>query len=156
MKKIIYLVIAIIIAAGIDQLPFHGTDVEELHPVEVLYIEKKDEQYEISTDTSVVGKGITIGQAVADLHSTTPGSIFLETANYLLLSPGVDVLPEAYWEFLRPACLIYICDEKPELGTIAKFLATHLSKVTLLDWRNGEENIPRLMLEGETVRLYES
>lgn len=156
MKKMIYLVIAIIIAAGIDQLPFHGTDVGKLHPVEVLYVEKRNEQYEISTDTLVVGKGTTIEQAVADLHRVTPGNIFLETANYLLLSPGVEQLPEVFWEFLRPACLVYICDGKPDLSTVAKFLTSHLSNVTLLDWRNGEESIPRLMQEGETVRLYES
>ena len=90
-----------------------------------------------------------------DLHKAAPGNVFLETANYLLLFQDVKVTAEDFWEFLRPACLVYICDEKPDLDKVAKLLESHPSGVTLLSWRNGAMNFPHLMQEGESVRVYE-
>ncbi len=156
MKKLLYLALTVAILTVHSLMPFQGTDVGKLHPVEVLYIEKQNGQFEITADTAVTGRGTTIADAVYDLHRVTPGNIFLETANYLLLSPDMEVPPEMFWNYFRPACLIYICNEKPALEKIAKLLESHPSGVTLLNWRNGAENIPRLVQEGETVRIYES
>ncbi len=156
MKKLLYLAIAVAILTGQSLMPFRGTDVGKLHPVEVLYIEKRNGQFEISADTAATGRGVTIADAVYDLHIATPGNVFLETANYLLISPDMEAMPEVFWDYLRPACLIYICNEKPALESIAKLLESHPSGVTLLNWRNGAGNIPRLVREGETVRIYES
>lgn len=156
MKKLLYLAVAVAILTGHSLAPFQGTDVGKLYPVEVLYIEKRNGQFEIWADSAVTGRGTTIADAVYDLHRVTPGNVFLETANYLLLSQNMEVKPEDFWDYLRPACLIYFCEEKPALESVAKLLESHPSGVTLLNWRNGAENFPLLVQEGEAVRIYES
>ena len=156
MKKLFCLTIILVILTGTNSLPFRGTDVGKLHPIEVLYVEWVEGQCEISTDTGITGRGRTVEEAAADLHRVTPGYVFLETANYLLLSSQTETAPEDFWPFVRPACLLYLCDEKPKLESVADYLKSHLSEVTLLDWRNGENMFPRLLQEGEIVRLYES
>lgn len=128
-----------------------ASDVGELLPVELLYIYKEDGCVRVETDTGNLGVGTDLKAALEDLKASTPGEIFLETANYLILSrEAVPLLPQL-WGILRPAtevCLGVNADTKA-----APFLAAHKPGVTLNDIRSGGRYLPTLVRREERYHL---
>lgn len=154
MKKFLFFALALVLLGLTGYMPFGGTDVGKLHPVEALFVGVSEDTINIITDTGVTGTGSTLEEAIADLHMRATGKVFLETANYLLLSPQVQLDAAAFWDFLRPACQIYRCSSAEGLHNVAKYLESHPSQITLLRWRTGAEDIPKLEITGEGYKLY--
>ena len=154
MKKILSFAVVLALLGLTDPMPFGGTDVGKLHPVEVLYVGESENTISIITDTGVSGAGNTLEEAIADLHMRATGKVFLETANYLLLSPQMQLDAAAFWDFLRPACQVYYCRAAEDIHNAASYLESHPSQITLLSWRTGTVNIPYLEAAGEGFKLY--
>ena len=84
MKKWLYM---LLLALAAFLLPGKGTDVGELIPVELVRLTAGDGTFVAAADTGDFGTGATLEEAMADLASSAPGKVFLETADYLLLAP---------------------------------------------------------------------
>ncbi len=148
-----FLAIALIAVTGL--LPFSGTDVAKLQPVEVLILRQNNGLFTISTNDGLSGTGADTESALADLKLTAPGEVFLETANYLLVAPDcLEVVTELY-SCLRPACGLYLMEGDGNLEQIGEYLESHPSEITLLSYRQGRAELPRLMIQGEVYRLVE-
>ncbi len=153
MKKAVFYFLAIAIVAVTGFLPFSGTDVAKLQPVEVLILQRANDLYTISTNDGLSGVGKDTKDALMDLKLAAPGEVFLETANYLLVAPDcLEVIAELY-SYLRPACQLYLMEGEGSYKLIAKYLESHPSEITLLSFRQGRTEIPHLMLQGEVYRL---
>jgi hypothetical protein len=153
MKKTVlwFLAIAIVSAAGF--LPFKGTDVSKLQPVEVLVLQYKEGLYTISGEDGLIGYGEDVLSALEDLKATASGEVFLETANYLLISEDCLACIEELSDFLRPACQLYQLEGEGVLASIAKYLENHPSDITLLSYKQNMSQIPRLIVQGEVYRI---
>lgn len=134
-------------------LPFSGTDVAKLQPVEVIRISKSEGEIRVETDTGGGGKGTDLASAFADLKETTAGEVFLETAEHLLISSNAQDLLPTLAEYLRPSCNIYIESGAADLAQTAKYLAAHESGVTLSDYRAGIRALPVLQTEEGRMQL---
>lgn len=153
MKKMILCIVAIAITGFVGLLPFSGTDVGRLHPVEVLAVSVADERIKVETDTGIEGTGKSLKAAIEDLKQTSAGKIFMETANYLLVNEdGISLLPELF-ALLRPACQVFIFAGSGKLDNISKYLESHPSDVTLLRYMQGEKDIPQLSFQGEVYKV---
>lgn len=153
MRKMMLCIAAIAMTGFVGLLPFTGTDVGKLHPVEVLAVSVSDEQITVETDTGLEGTGKSLKAAIEDLKQTSAGKIFLETANYLLVNEdGISLLPELF-ALLRPACQVYISAGSGKMDKVSKYLESHPSDVTLLRYMQGMENIPKLSLQGEAYKI---
>ena len=71
---------AVVLVAALGWMPFLGTDVARLRPVELISVSREEAQVLVETDTGDSGRGRTLELALEDLHDSTPGEIFLETA----------------------------------------------------------------------------
>lgn len=153
MKKVLMCVLLIggIGIAGF--LPFNGTDVAKLHPVEVLVVNHIDGKYIIKTDTGMVGIGADADAAIEDLKLTAPGDVFLETANYILVGKECAHISVLFYDYLRPACQVYILDGDGELKKIARYLENHPSEATILSCRQGVASPTKLVIDGEVRRV---
>lgn len=123
--------------------PSRGTEVSELLPVELLYICESEGQILVRTDTGHAGAGDTLETALADLKAVAPGRVFLETADYLIVTEETQHLLPQLWEILRPAtevCLGIGAD-----ADAAEFLSVHKPNVTLNDLRGGNDRLPILI-----------
>ena len=49
------------------------------------------------------------------------------------------------FEFIRPACQIYIYEGNGKMEDIAKYLENHPSGVTALRYKQGNSNVPEIM-----------
>ena len=65
-------------------------DVARLRPVEVIAIYKLDHGVAIATDTGDMGYGTDVAIALEDMRQTSPGVIYLDTAEYLLFNSEAD------------------------------------------------------------------
>ena len=142
-------VIAILLTAVLGWLPFKGADVATLEPVETLYLYINKETIRLETDEGWFGEGETVADAVFHLEETTPGKIFLETVDFLIINKdSVKHLPELL-PYLRLGCGLCVIGERPDLSKAGAYLRTHSPRLTLGDYRGGEENIPELIMMGE-------
>ncbi len=153
MRKMLLCVAAIAIIGFAKLLPFQGTDVGKLHPVEVLTVSVDGNGITVETDTGLNGTGETVDKAIKNLKQTSAGEIFLETANYVLVSEESRHLLNALYDFLRPACQVYVFTGDGQWDNVAKYLESHPSGVSLLGYRQGMENIPKLSVHGEDYKI---
>ncbi len=129
-------------------LPFQGSDVAQLMPIRALTVEKKGGQ--ITLDGGVCsGSGGSLEEALADMKNGAAGTVFLATAEEVILSVGaVSLLPElCLWDALRPATRVAAAPGGlPDAEKAADYLQAHDPGVTL-----GQ--IHGSLLRGEPVLL---
>lgn len=155
MKKAIVYLAAITVIATTGILPFDGTDVEKLHPVEVLVFQYNKGMLSVTTDSGLSGFGTDVRQVFEDLKLAAPGEIFLDTVNYVLLAPNcINEISSLYF-YLRPACQVYLFEGEGKFTNIGEYLESHASNATILDCIRGESKIPLLTIQNEVYRIAE-
>ena len=123
---------------------FRGTDVARLAPVEAVWLTEQAQKICIVTDTGDVGYGTDVQEALLDMKASASGTIFLETADYLIVEQGKEELLGQVYEIFRPSCQVCICNEMPKMEDVARFLSAHESTTTLRQLRNADMPIPLL------------
>ena len=133
----------------LSRLPHPAVDVGKLEPVSLVAVDWQDGSYHIRTDTGAEGSGTTLKQAAQSLAEGASGTVFLETAEYVLLTPQVPVTGELCQVF-RPACRVCLTAAQADLEQAAAWLAAHPPRHTLNDLRAGERDLDWLEMEEVT------
>ena len=123
--------------------PGASTDVVKLVPVELVYVYEQNQKICLETDTGDLGVGEDLEEAMADLRSSASGEIFLETANFAIVTEQTAHLVPGLHAFLRPATRICL-GVRADAGA-AEYLSAHEPQVTLKDLRTGEADLPVLI-----------
>ena len=153
MRRWIVYLMALFITAAVGILPFRGTDVGKLLPVETVRLTKQDDKILLETDTAGYGIGNDIQSALENLKATAMGNVFLDTADYLIVTPGGEDLLLELYAFLRPNCSICIQLGNAEVAKITEFLENHEPELTLQEYRGGLKKIPVMMIVEERMEL---
>ena len=130
MKKWLYLLGAVAAIGLLSRLPHPARDISELKPVRVVYLYMNGEMLCIETDTGESGSGKDLAEAATDLSAHADGEIFLETAEFLILSPEVAVT-SSFYQYLRPGCMVCRAEDPPDLETVADYLDAHPPSMTM-------------------------
>lgn len=134
-------------AVSLGLSPSTGTDAAKLQPVQAVYLYMEEGKLTILTDTGDQGAGADLEKALSDLKITTPGKIFLETAEYLLVSEETKIYIEELYEELRPACGLCLVEGQPEMESAVKYLSAHRPESSLKDYRAGQKRLPKIRVE---------
>lgn len=134
MKWIFYI---IALTAAILLRP-KAADVAKLQPVEVVMLYTQDAEVVLKTDTGDYGRGVSAEAALRDLKKTTPGTVYLDTAEYLLVPETDQLLIEKIEKYMKEDVLLCCAEENIDLVTAAKYLDNHPPKTKLSKWK-GEE-----------------
>ncbi len=153
MKHWVWYLVGLLILAAICGIPFQPADVAKLQPVQVIQVSVENAQIVIRTDTGDAGSGSTLDAAFSDLKRTTPGYVFLETAQYLLVTPPATVLLKELGTYLRPGCSVYMLYGAADLSEAAPYLAAHTSDVTLRSCIAEDCKLPLLLAEEGKIAL---
>ena len=137
----------IVILAALFFVPLERMDVAMLEPVQIIYICQDGERVRISTDTDAVGEGVDIADALRSLHQTTPGVVYLGTAEYLLFDRASETAIADARQLL-PQNLTICLAESVDYENLAKFLDTHGKLPRFRDWEPGD---PLPELQGEKI-----
>ena len=149
MKRILIYILALTAALAV---PLQGTDVGKLQPVGVVQLYKEDGRIVIVTDTGDSGVGERAAEAFADLKDTTAGIVFLDTADYLLLSAdATDSLPELS-AYLKPNVRVCLAENTVDPVRAAEYLNVHRPPVKLRECKDTN-NLPKLVQENGRLKL---
>lgn len=136
--------------------PFAGTDIAKLSPVETVWLAQTESLISITTDGGDQGFGMTIAEALTNMHDTAPGTVFLDTADFLIVKSGNENLIAQVEDILRPSCCVCVANEMPDLAAAAQFLRAHEPSVKLKDLDDKPSAFPMLELQRGRLILIES
>ena len=128
MKRIVFYIIVLLMAVLI---PEQGMDVGKLLPVELVSVYAEGKRVTIETDTGDSGRGGTIQEAFRNLEETTAAVIYLDTADYLLISDDAQHWLGDLQQYLKPKVYVCSCNVKMDLEEAASFLAIHKPNTVL-------------------------
>lgn len=136
MKRILLYIgiLAALLAAPVERL-----DVGKLRPVQAVWVYKENEWLVIETDTGDIGIGETVGQALKNMEDTTSGVIYLDTADYLLLSEEAEDTAIELQKVLKPKTQMCYAESEIDIKEVGRFLAAHSRLPELKEWKKGQE-----------------
>lgn len=126
--------------------PSGETEIADLRPVELLSVYQEEGQLCVETDTGDLGKGVDLQTALKDLKATTPGEIFLETADYVMVTAETKAYLPELKKILRPATEIVQMQDRIEVSAAAEFLSVHRPGLSMKDYRS-ESMLPMLAIK---------
>lgn len=151
--------IALLAAASVVSLcmlPRTGTDAAKLLPAQVLVIAQEDGRITVESDNGVSGSGTTLPDALAAMREGAEGTLFLDTAEHIILLQSTQsLLPAAVRQRqFRPAAKLYLARmDALDADGCVEFLQAHPGAVTLADAHaallRGEALDPAILLPGE-------
>lgn len=101
MNRICIWLLAVASAVCLCMLPRTGTDAAKLLPAQVLVIEAGDGAITVEADNGAAGSGPTLAAALADMAECAEGTLFLDTAEHIVLrSRSSARRPNCIW----PGC----------------------------------------------------
>lgn len=144
------LYVAILIALFL--IPLKQADVAKLQPVQTVCVYYNETDYVIKTDTGAEGRGVGIIEALADLVETTPAVVYLDTADFVLLSPNAQVAIEQLRGVLKDSVELYFYEGEPDLKEVSKYLEIHGKGTVLKMWKNGVK-VPVLECQNSRIKV---
>lgn len=130
-----------------------GKDIGKLQPVQAVRLTCAGEQVRMETDTGDFGEGENVQAALEDMKRSASGEIFLDTADYLIVSPDCLELMPSVASYLRPSCAVCVEDGEPDMGRIGSYLQNHTPDVTLKKYRAGLRDMQTLVTREGRMRL---
>lgn len=136
MKRFFIYIAAI---AALWWAPVEGAEVARLHPVEVVLIYQEGNQVVIATDTGDVGEGDSGISALENLKATTSGTIYLDTAEYLLITEGAEDVAQELRHSLKKSVQVCMADREVDPKAAAEFLPAQITLPKLKMWNPGSK-----------------
>lgn len=140
---------AVLLAALL--LPAQGMDIGKLRPVGLIQLYKENDYVFIVTDTGDSGCGQTVEAAFENLEETTSGVIFLDTADYLLLSRTANREAEALKQYLKSSIRVCIAEKNIDPVQAAEYLSTHRPAVKMKHYKGPQKAQKLLQDNGRLV-----
>ena len=154
MKRILRLLLYIGILAAVFFVPVQKADVGQLRPVQLVSMYTEGQAIVIETDTEDLGVGVTVDEAFDNLEKTTPAIIYLDTADYLLVTEDALEYVDQLNVYLKEN--VQICRQEEPLDPIqtSKYLSVQGKLPKLKSWQEGAQ-LPVLKQFGERLFLIE-
>ncbi len=152
MKRILWLVLLLAIAVFGSKL-FEATDVARLQPVEVIRLSAQGDLLCVETDTGQSGMGETLAAAFENLKATSSGDIFLDTADYLILTKQTAVMAGEMMNYMRPACRVCVESGVADLTVVANYLNSHEPTLSLMQCCGEMRELPVLKTQEGRMEL---
>ena len=130
MRKVLYAALLI----PLFFVPLNRVNIADLLPVEgvALYIDSG--QATLETDMGNIGTGETVEEALAALKENTPAIIYLDTAEYLLVSTDALDQVESLRPYLKPSIKVCVCQAAGRVKNAVQYLRIYGDLPTLKTW----------------------
>ena len=134
MRMLLYIVILVLLFLA----PVKRLDVAKLEPVQTVAIRFDGDMVIIETDTKNSGQGKSLSKAVDDLEQNTPGVIYLDTAQYLLLTEDATVYTRELEQYLYPSVKVSLWDGKGSVEQASEYLEIRQDLTILKRWNRDK------------------
>ena len=96
-------------------IPVERADVADLRPVRAVQIYMLNGEVALLTDTEDIGYGADALAALSDMKKTASGVIYLDTAEYLLVSEAAIGQVSQLRQHLKPSVTLYLCEKAVDI-----------------------------------------
>lgn len=145
-------ILYILITVAALLVPVRFADVADLRPVQTVALYKTAQGYRIETDTEDYGEGKTVEAAFANLKETTPGVIYLDTADYFLIFRGAESGGVYMRKYLKSDVGVCSAVGQGKLQEVSKFLSAQGELQPLHQWKTGQK-LPVLDCRTERIKF---
>ena len=141
MKRII---LYCIIFAAVLLIPVEKLDVGKLEPVQAVWICRVEDEIILETDTEDKGRGMTVEAALADLEEHCLGIIYLDTAEFLLVSEdATDQIPMMR-KHLKDSVEVCLWNGQGRVSDAAEYMASHENGLPIITLQTtNEKNVEK-------------
>ena len=134
MRKILYA--AILIALWFA--PLERLDIAKLLPVQAVALYMEDDSVVLEIEEENRGRGENVEKALENLKQNTAAVVYLDTAEYLLISESATNQAKEIARFVKPSVKVCVCDAKGRVKESAEYLETHGNLLTLREWSKAK------------------
>jgi len=136
-------VIYIVILAALFLAPLQRMEIANLEPIQAVWMYTENGTVFLKTDTEDQGSGTTVADALADMKHNSPGIIYLDTAQYLFVSPSATESVAALQPYLKDSVQLCGWDGQGEIQNAVKYADSHKIGIQMKQW-DGAGNLPEL------------
>lgn len=135
----------LLIIAGLLLAPVGQMDIGVLEPIQAVWLSSAEGKLILETDTEDKGAGKTVTEALQDMKQRSQGIVYLDTAQFLLVSEDmVSEIPEIK-EYLKGSVKVCLWTGEGEIADAARYMQAHKIGVRLSRW-TPEVKLPNLPL----------
>lgn len=116
-------------------VPLNRVNVADLLPIEAVAVYMDGGEVVLETDTEHKGSGENAEKALGALKENTPAVVYLDTAEYLLVSPDAVGQVESLRPHLKSSVKVCVCQAAGRVKDMAKYLEIHKDLPTLKTWK---------------------
>lgn len=153
MKKVLLYLVLIAAVIFLGEKGNGSEEVGQLQPVQLIMAQWTGGELQLTTDTGHSGTGGNVKKALNDMNEAASGRLFLDTADYLLISKNSLFVLEELSGYLRPSCAVCQLDGNVEPAEAAEYLSYHIPELTLAMYEAGERTIPVLSSKEGRMKL---
>lgn len=128
------------------------SDLGQLQPVRLVQVTSSGQMLHLRTDTGLYGEGVDFASALKDLYRTSPGEVYLQTADYLLVTAVTVKYLEELKSVLRPGTEVAQIACVVDAERAAAFLSAHPGGLPLRK-AQAHSVLPVLQVKGERYVL---
>lgn len=115
----------VIVILAMLVVPTQSIEIGRLQPVEVVMISVSDGVVRIETDTGNTGTGSDLKTAYEQMKAQASAEIFMDTADYLILTGDAAVPKEDLMAYLDPKIRVCTGSGVLDIGGAAAYLSVH-------------------------------
>lgn len=136
-------VIYIVILAALFLAPLQRVEIANLEPIQAVWVYTENETVFLETDTEDKGSGTTVADALADMKRNSSGIVYLDTAQYLFVSPSATESVAALQPYLKDSVQLCIWNGQGKMQDAVKYADSHKIGIKMKQWK-GVGNLPEL------------
>ena len=130
-------------------IPVEKLDVGELEPVQAVWAHKENGMIVLETDTDDLGEGKTVAEALADMKKRCPGIIYLDTAQFLLISEDAAGELRQLGAYLKDKVEVCLWDGQGKIQDAARYMSAHKNGKSLKEITDTDK-LPKIeRIQGE-------
>ena len=140
-----------IILAVVCLSPLQQLDVANLEPIQAVWVSTQDDRVRLETDTGDVGTGITVAKALEEMKNQSEGIVYLDTAQYLLVSDNAQTYIAELVPYLKGSVKVSLWSGEESVSSAAKYMQAHHTGLLLRKWQLGcpLETLPKINEKSE-------
>jgi len=131
LRKILYAAILVTLIFA----PVNRQEVRKLLPIRAVAVYRSQGQITLETDTEHKGQGKSVEAAIMELKKNTPAVVYLDTAEFLLVSKDAEEVIPQLANYFKPRVKVCICDAEGDVETAAEYADVHGTITELRHWR---------------------
>lgn len=144
MRTVRLLLYAIILGA-LFIVPLQGVEIANLKPIQAVWLDMKNGEVFLLTDTEDSGYGTTVDEALANMKHSSSGIVYLDTAQYLFVSESAEPKIIAIEPYLKPYVCLCRWDGRGDIREAVKYADAHKIGVKI-NSRMEVGNLPEIVL----------